>query len=1080
MHLKFIFFYGLSVFFLFTGCGPSLPEEIAEVYQKLPDNLDYNLDVKPVLSDKCFLCHGPDKNNQKAGLRLDIRANALGELPENEGKYAITPGNLRKSEVFHRILSGDPEYKMPTAESKLNLSPYEKAVLIKWIEEGAEYKPHWAFIKPRKRKLPRTQNKEWARNPVDQFILKKLEQKGLNPSPEAEKAILLRRLSFDLTGLPPGKQELEAFLKDTSEQAYEKQVDRLLASPHYGERMAVDWLDLARYADTHGYLVDRYRDMSPWRDWVISAFNDNMPYDQFITWQLAGDLFSQPQKEQILATGFNRLHPQNLEGGIIDEEFRVAYVSDRTDVVGTGLLGLTLSCAKCHDHKFDPVSQKEYYQLYAFFNNVNESGQIPWDWSMPVPTLMIPDSDQEKILAFLEKKVAEKETGLEKVRQESSKSFETWMQTEAYQNIPKNQSPPGMVAHIDFEKKSLRNTIYPRQTGKMDRKASANEVPVFTSGKRGDGLLLDGDAWLDLDEIGVYKRNQPFSISIEVFLPKDLKDGFIFHKGMGTRLHSYRGYHLYIKDHKLELMMAHTWPDNAIVEYAADSIPREEWVQFTVTYDGSSKAEGLRLFMNGRELNTEVEIDNLYKDIIFRDFEDYIYPEPIEPGLQIGARWRGKGLRGAKVDDIRVFDRELTQLEIWQQNGSDSFLALTGKSSKELAEQDRFILYDYFINRNYPAYQSALDSLEYTREVYIDSMEQVQEVMIMKEMPKSRKAYILERGQYNVYGEEVSPNTPGSILAMSDSLPQNRLGLAKWLVSPENPLTARVAVNRYWQIIFGRGLVKTTEDFGNQGELPTHPDLLDWLAVEFMESDWNVKDIVKLMVMSATYRQDSRAGQQLKELDSENIWLARGPSLRLPSEMIRDNALASSGLLNPEIGGESVKPYQPEGLWKMNNAVYEQDSGKKLYRRSMYILWKRSVPHPTLATFDVPDRSECTVRRQRTTTPLQALALLNDPAFVEASKVLGEKITRSANTGDGIREVFFSLTGRSPEEREMDILLQAHEQEYQNFLVNDEKTKGWLSAGEYTFDASLDKPSLAAGAIIASTIMNADASITKR
>ncbi len=1080
MHIRYIFFLIILPGILLNGCSVELPQGVATAYKALPENLSYNQDVKPILSDKCFLCHGPDKNKRESGLRLDLAENAFGELPESPGKYAIKPGRLKQSEVYHRILSTDHGFKMPTPESNLTLTDHEKAVIIKWIKQGAAYQRHWAFIKPEKKEPPRVAHTDWPQNPIDRFVLKQLENKGLSPSPEADKSLLLRRLSFDLTGLPPTSEDIQAFIRDSAANAYEKQVDRLLQSPHFGERMATDWMDLARYADTHGYLVDRYRDMSPWRDWAIQAFRANMPYDQFITEQLAGDMLPNPTRDQILATGFNRLHPQNLEGGIIDEEFRVAYVSDRADVVGTGLLGLTLGCAKCHDHKFDPISQKNYYELFSFFNNVNESGQIPWDWAMPVPTLMIPTDQQKEMISFLEEKAENQEKEAGRIAGAHEATFHRWVETQSYQRISSEMFSDGLIAHFELETPALRNKANPAQKARMDRRFSASEIPVLTTGKHGNGLLLDGDAWLDLDKIGVFKRNQPFSIGLQVFLPKDLKNGYVFHKGMGTRLHSFRGYHLYLKDNRLELMMAHTWPDNAIVEYAHDSIPRETWVQFTVSYDGSSKADGLRLYMNGRELTTVVETDNLYKDIIFHNFEDNIYPAPIEPGLQIGARWRGKGLKGAKVDDVLVFQRALTALEVQKLGAPDQLNTLLATPKEQLTETGLDMLLDFFTAHHVPAYRQGLADLEKARGMVADSLENVQEVMVMKEMPQPRQTYVLERGQYDAYGEEVFPNTPETILPMPEHLPKNRLGLAQWIVSPENPLTARVAVNRYWQLLFGRGIVRTTEDFGNQGASPSHPELLDWLAVAFMESGWDVQALMKWMVMSATYRQDSKATAELKEKDPDNTWLARGPTLRLSSEMIRDNALAASGLLNPKIGGESVKPYQPEGLWKMNNAEYKQDTGDKLYRRSLYILWKRSVPHPTLATFDAPDRSECTVRRQRTNTPLQALALLNDPAFVEAAKVMGEQITLVNDPELGIRNIFFDLTGRSPNRQEMRILLRAQNTEYLAFKADRDKVKGWLETGEYQVDTDLDPCLLAANAVVASIIMNADAAITKR
>lgn len=1062
------------------ACQAEWPPAVSEAYNTLPKELDFNIHVRPILSDKCFLCHGPDKAKQEAGLRLDLPEGAFKELSDSPGKFAISPGNLRKSEVFHRILSDDPEYMMPTPASNIALTDHEKAVLIKWIQQGAAYKPHWAFLPPQKAEIPKAEAAEWNRSPIDQLVWAKLKEKGMTPAPPAEKAILLRRLSFDLTGLPPTLAEIDDFVNDASPNAYEKQVDRLLSSPHYGERMAMDWLDLARFADTHGYLADRYRDMSPWRDWVIKSFNENLPYDKFITWQLAGDLLPNPTKEQILATGFNRLHPQNLEDGIIDEEFRSAYVSDRTDVLGQGLMGLTVACAKCHDHKYDPISQENYYQFYSFFNNINESGLVSWEGATPVPTLMLPTENQSEILAYLEKKIAEQDSIVKRSEEAETLAFKDWVAAEKYKAIPINKPPAGQIAHFDLENKVLTNRLNPRQKARMNRMFSKSEQPEFTTGKKGKGLLLDGEAWLDCNKLGVFKRSEAFSIQLQVQLPKDLKDGYIFHKGLGTRIHGFRGYHLYLKENKLELMLAHTWPDNAIVEYAEVEVPREEWVSFTFTYNGSSTAAGCKLYLNGEELKTHVETDNLYKDIIFHDMVDPIYPKPIEPGLKVGARWRGKGIKGAIVDELMIFDREITAIEVLQLNQPAALKAMLSKKQDALSTTERVQLQAYYLAKEASQYQQNKRELAKWRASYTDSIENVQEVMVMKEMAEPRKTYILERGQYDVYGKEVFPNVPERILPMADDLPKNRLGLAQWLTQPKHPLTARVAVNRYWQLFFGRGLVLTTEDFGSQGQLPSHPALLDLLALQFIESGWDVKQLAKMIVMSTTYRQSSVAGEQLRTADPDNTWLARGPALRLSGEMIRDNALLASGLLHKKIGGESVKPYQPAGLWKMNNDTYYPDSGLKLYRRSLYTFWKRSVPHPTLATFDAPDRSECTVRRQKTNTPLQALVLMNDPAFVEASRVIGQQMTRAENPATAITQAFLQLTGRKPLAAETALLLQTQTEEYQAFSARPATKNGWLTSGDYPLDESLDPAMLMANAVLASIIMNADASITKR
>lgn len=1060
--------------------GPDLPETVEIAYQKLPEEIDFNQHVKPILSDKCYLCHGPDKAKISAGLQLHSPDLAYKESENNPGKYAIVQGSASRSLLVDRILSDDPEIVMPEPESHLFLTDYEKAMLVRWIDEGAEYKDHWAFLPPAKQEPPKVELADKIGNPVDNFVLAKLELEGLKPSETADKEILLRRLSFNLTGLPPTLEEIVAFSKDDSPNAYEKQVDRLLASPHYAEQMTLDWMDLSRYADTHGYTVDRYRDVSPYRDWVIQAFEKNMPYDEFIRWQLAGDMMENPTKEQILATTFNRLHPQNLEGGIVDEEFRSEYVADRTNVVSEGFLGLTMACAKCHDHKYDPISQKNYYEMYSFFNNVNESGQIPWDWSMPVPNMQLPTDEQEKFLSYIDNLVEEKEEDAVKIAQSESEKSKTWIASEGYKKINPKGTPNNLVAKVDFKNGSLNNALNASQKGKMERQFAPKQIAKIVDGYSGKGLEFDGDAWLDLNPIGVYRRNEPFSIGIRVKIPEELENGVIFHKNYGTRLHSYKGYQLSLKENKIELIMAHVWPDNAIVELSAKELPKSKWVQLTMTYDGSSKANGLKVYMNGEELKTVVTVDNLYKDIIFNAYEDFIYNQPIEPGLQIGARWRGKGIGGGVVDDILVFDKELNAIEVEQIGNPEKVEALLAKNQSQLSSEDKKQLEIYFLSQNSKNYQQSLADLKKTRRIQLDSAERVQEIMVMKEMEKPRETFLLERGLYDQYGEQVYPNTPEKIFAFPDSLAKNRLGLAKWVTSKDNPLTARVAVNRYWKNLFGTGIVRTVEDFGNQGELPSHPALLDWLAIQFMESGWDVKALHKLMVMSNTYQQSSMATEELMNTDKANRLLARGPSGRLTGEMLRNNALVASGLLNRKVGGKSVKPYQPAGLWKINGAAYEEDKGEKLYRKSMYTIWKRSVPHPTIATFDAPERSFCAVRRQETNTPLQALVLMNDPTYVEASRVLGYAMLQYSDPKAGISDTFKKLTGRSIQDKELSILADLQLEEYEKFKSNKSKADGWLNSGEFRISNDNDEALVAANAVVASTIINSDAAITKR
>lgn len=1060
----------VSIFFLSCG-GPDLPEKVALAYENLPRQLDFNQHIKPILSDKCFICHGPDKAEVKAGLQLHAADKAYAELPDSPGNYAIVPGNPGKSEMVDRILTEDSNIIMPKPESHLTLTDREKAMLVKWIEDGAEYKDHWAFIPPEEHEVPKVD--EEAANPIDNFIFARLQEEKLSPSPRADKEILLRRLSFDLTGLPPTAEELDAFLSDDSHDAYEKQVNRLLASPHYGEQMALGWMDLSRYADTHGYSVDRYRNMSPWRDWVIKAFNENMPYNTFVTWQLAGDLMEKPTREMKLATAFNRIHPQNMEGGIVNEEFLIEYAVDRASTVGEAFMGLTVACARCHDHKYDPISHKNFYEMTSFFNNLNESGQISWNDAMPVPNMLLTTEEENQMIAYMNDLLKEAENEVESTKKSIvATDFEGWLKSNEHQKALKQVPTDQLVAYYTLDAGNLTDKFHPGHKGTMKRESREGQEINLVKGKKGDGIILDGDTWLDLKQTGVYGRNDKFSISLWAYIPKELKDGNIFHKGDGAILYNWRGYHLKIVNNRLEIMMAHTAPDNTITELTNDEFPRDRWVSFTMTYDGSSKADGLKLYIDGKEAATTVKFDNLYKDILFR--------RSSEPGLQLGARYRGKGIKGAVVDEIRVFEKELSALEAMQLAENNEVNALAEKVAAVLSPEEKKMLEAFYLGTMSHKIDRPNGKLARLRKAYVDSVENIQEIMVMKETPEPVQAYLLDRGVYDARAEEVFPKTPEAILPMPEYLPKNRLGFAKWLFLKDHPLTARVAVNRIWQHYFGKGLVKTSEDFGNQGEMPSHPALLDWLAIRFIETDWDMKSIQKMIVMSNTYQQSSIANEELMQKDVENRLLARGPSKRLTGEMLRDNALVASGLLNDTIGGESVKPYQPNGLWKVNGAEYKEDEGDKLYRRSMYTIWKRSVPHPTIATFDAPDRSICTVRRQETNTPLQALVLLNDPTYIEAARVLGEHMTKFQDPGKGISNAFRRLTGRKIKKEELQALLELKNEEYENFKSNPQKAHGWLNTGEFRIASDDDGALVAANAVVASTIMNADATITKR
>ncbi|MGI9137766.1 MAG: DUF1553 domain-containing protein [Sediminibacterium sp.] len=1069
---KFYLFIGFAFIFIAFKTISKLPEDVNKAYLSLPATIDYNEDVKPILSDKCFACHGPDKAKQKAGLRLDLAESAYAVLPESPGKFAIVPGNLIKSEMYHRILSSDPSYMMPDPKSHLSLSAKEKAILIKWIETGAVYKTHWAFVTPIKKPIPDIFNLQ-VNNPIDNYIFSRLQREGLQPNATASKELLLRRVSLDLTGLPPTIDEINNFVNDKSPNAYEKQVDRLISSPHYGEKMATQWLDIARYADSYGYTVDRTRDMSVYRDWVIRAFNENLSYKNFIHYQLAGDLMPSPTQDMIIATAFNRNHPQNMEGGIIEEEFQTEYVMDRTNTFGEAFLSISVGCARCHDHKYDPVSQENYYQLYGFFNNVREAGQISWNDDMPTPTLMLPTAAQEKTIQYINALVKEKEAQLKLSYENANEDFNAWLQEEKYKTILSEGVPTeNLQGFYDFED-SLKNKVNNSKTAILRRDwDTKSERLEFEKNGNGQSLFLNGDTYLDLKEVGVFRKSDPFTIGLWINIPKEMKEGVIFHKSNAERLYNFKGYHVYLKNNKLEMTMAHTAPSNAISKISLTDVPRNQWIQITMTYDGSSTAKGLNLFIDGAPLKMETQIDQLYKDIIFFSKD--------EPGLQIGGWYRGFGVKGGKLDDVCVYNRELTPFEIKVLAKKSKWEIITKKKKSDLSNEDISVLKNYYFSVVNVNIKNAKSELQSKRKLFSDSTEYIKELMVMQEMQQPKKTFILNRGQYDAPTKQVFPNTPEKILAFPDHLPKNRYGLAQWLTDKRNPLTARVAVNHLWQNFFGKGLVKTAEDFGNQGEMPSHLDLLDWLAIEFSDNNWDIKKLNKLIVMSATYQQDSRASSELLEKDPENKLLARGPSIRLSAEMIRDNALMASGLLNKKIGGKSVYPYQPDGLWEINGTKYIQDSTDEVYRRSLYIILKRTVPNPTLANFDGPSRSSCVVRRQSTNTPLQALVTLNDPTFIEAAKVTGENITQQQNTQAAIHLAYRKLTGITPSLKQMALLTALQQSEYNKFKANPNKMKGWINTGLYKIDKTLDPYWVAANTVVASTILNSDAAITKR
>jgi mono/diheme cytochrome c family protein len=1013
--------------------------------------VDFNRDIRPILSDNCYQCHGPDEKARKSKLRLDTKE---GAFRLNDGKGILIPGKSAESELIRRVTNPDPDEVMPPPKSNRKLTAVQIDLLRRWIDQGAKWGLHWGFVPPVRPRLPKVKDTRWPRNSIDRFILARLEKEALAPAPEADKERLIRRVSLDLTGLPPTPPETDAFLADQSAAAYEKVVDRLLASPAYGERMATDWLDLARYADTHGFQMDRYRPMWPYRDWVIKAFNQNLSFDQFVTWQLAGDLLPNATKDQRLATAFNRLHLQNEEGGIVEEEFRVAGVVDRVTTFGTAFLGLTMECSRCHDHKFDPITMRDFYSLFSFFQNIDESGQtVYFGEVMPVPTLLLSTPEQDAKLAELQRKILSKEKEFPGLRRQAKGAFTDWIKTNS---LP--HALPGLVGAFSFDE-IVSNKV--ANSAEASKPGHVHDSFKLVSGKSGQGALLDGENGFTFPGLGHFTRSDPFSFSLWLQTPSHAGRFVVLHHSRAWMDAGSRGYELLLEDGKVSVGLHHMWPGNSIKVRSLAALPTNQWTHVAFSYDGSSRAAGLQVYIDGAPAKIEVIRDGLWKDFTYGGDE---------PDLAIGYRFRDSGFKDGRVDELQMFKRALTAVEVAQ---------LAGRGT--VAPED---LFDYFVANAYEPAQKWAAELHALRSEQNRLIEPIPEAMVMQEMPRPKPAFILKRGAYDAPGEPVSANTPAALPAFPASAPHNRLGLSKWLLQPDHPLFARVIVNRFWQQMFGRGLVETSDNLGSQGSPPTHPELLDWLAREFADTGWDVKKFLKLIAMSATYRQSSHAEPELLARDPANQLLARGPARRLTAEMLRDQALAVSGLLASKIGGPGVKPYQPPGLWEiaMGNPKYEHSRGEDLHRRSLYTYWKRTVPPPAMITFDAAERNVCSARRQSTSTPLQALTLLNDTQMVEAARLISQRMFKE---GGPSREAqvdwaFRLVTGRKAAPRETTVLEQLFAEQEQLFTADPGAAQKLLAVGEAKNDPVLPPAQVAAGTVLAEALLNHDECIMRR
>ena len=1079
----------------------TLIHALAAPQETLPSTIEFNRDIRPILSDKCFQCHGPAL--QMATLRFDLEDGAKHAL--SGGRLAIRPGDPANSEMIKRITATNAAVRMPRSQGGASagepLTERQIALLTRWIEQGATWQKHWSFIPPKRPEMPKgLKDAQWVRNPIDAFVLERLEREGLKPSPESDPSTLLRRVSLDLTGLPPSPAELDAFLADKSANAYEKVVDRLLRSPQYGERMAFPWLDAARYADSNGYQTDGERFMWRWRDWVINAFNRNMPYDQFTIEQLAGDLLPNATLDQKIATGFNRNHRGNSEGGIVPEEYAVEYVVDRVDTTSTVFLGLTLGCARCHNHRFDPVTQKEFYQLFAYFNNVPEHGKFRRVGNSP-PYLAAPLPEQQTQLKQLDDQLAAANAAYTKLQPELARAQREWERSldkskpidwtperelVAYYSFDSNLTPQVAVLQ---DAKGSRSPVYVRPGADVNTARSANAPPApgFAPGEVGRAASFDGKSFVQFDgDIagfdsygsgrGALGLNDPTvtyddAYTLAAWIYPTAPTGAIVTRD--EDIVEPNGHGLNLRDGKIEYDYVTKWVDEGIRMRTEKTVTLNQWHHVALTYTGSRWASGVKIYVDGEDQKLEILLDDF-------NSQGAVKREPLRIGAGGGQENRFRG----SIDEVRIYKRALSAAEagILAELTPVTAIAALPEGKRTAAQADK--IRDYFLEHALPANiaeaRTRLMDAQAKRDVFYQSLPTV---MVMEEMPVPRETHLLIRGMYDKPGEVVTPMLPAVLASSPNAYPPNRLGLARWLVDPANPLMARVTVNRFWQMYFGTGIVKTTEDFGSQGEPPSHPELLDWLATEFVRAGWDVKALQKTIVMSATYRQSSRLTPDLLAKDPDNRLLARGPNMRLSADVLRDQVLAIAGLLVNKTGGPSVKPYQPDGLWNEigGGGAYVQDHGDNLYRRSLYTFWRRTIPPPSMANFDASAREYHIVRPVTTNTPLQALDLMNDVAYVEAARVFAQRVMKEGGKSapERIAYAFRLATARPPKPAESAILLDAFRQNLDQFKSKPDAALKYVSYGEHPRDAGLDVSELAAYTSMTSLILNLNETVMK-
>ncbi|MEX0611916.1 MAG: DUF1553 domain-containing protein [Pirellulales bacterium] len=1034
--------------------------------------IDFNRQIRPILSDKCFRCHGPDAGQRQAGLRLDQPEVALHEL--ESGATAIVPSDPDSSELVRRIYADDEAERMPPADSQKSLSPAEKDLLKAWIAQGAKFSRHWSFVPPVRSAASPVPGDRWSHNDIDRFVLRRLQGEGLAPSPEADRRTLIRRVSFDLTGLPPTNAEVDAFLSDDRSDAYERVVDRLLASTRFGERMAVHWLDLARYADTDGYEKDGHRQMWPYRDWVINAFNANKPFDEFTIEQLAGDLLPAATRDQIIATAFNRNNPTTSEAGSDPAEFAAKYAVDRLNTTASTWLGLTTQCAECHDHKFDPITTEDFYRLFAFFNQLAEVPLYEGPEAPPSITVAMPE--QEAALAKLDEQIAAAKAELEKEVNALVATQPQWEDQQRKPQLGAVDRRDGLAIECTFDEKDGElcfDSSGQNHHGKLVRlRSAADSAARRMVGVAGRAWQFDGNGWIECAAALPVDAHE--GLSYAAWAKPTQRGGVVLSKI--DPVNGSRGFDVYLQEGQAIVHIIDNWPLAAFkLKTKATYVP-DQWMHVLVTWDGRSSRDAIRIYFNGQAQETITDVDG----------PPVVSIDNAAP-VRIGSRADGENAFHGQIDEVRVYHRALTQQEAVALIERTAHQLLAIPAGQRGAEQAR-VLTDYY-RRTAVAAATAQqrESLTALETKAAATRAQIPKVRIMQATAERRPTYILVRGDYLNPGKEVTAGIPAVFGDLPGDAPIDRLALARWLVSSKNPLTARVVVNRLWALCFGTGLVPTLNDFGSQGEWPSHPDLLDWLATEFVRQNWDIKSMMRAIVTSRTYCQSSRVTPDLLRQDPQNRLLARGPRVRLPAEMIRDNALAISGLLQEQVGGPSTFTYHPAGLWEEMAwadspwKTWPQDRDTNLYRRGLYTFWKRSVLHPVMSLFDAPTRNVCEVGRSITNTPLQAYVTLNETSFVEAARALAARMMRErgGRPEDMIEYGYVLAIARPPSQQECNILHNVYLKMRDHYAQTADDAKDLLGVGESSNPNELDPIEHAAWTTVAQVILNLDETMTK-